>query len=95
MFCRFLDPLTSGDYPHTMRSIVGKRLPKFTKEQSKLLNGSFDFLGINYYTARYTSSAPNNNSLPASYVTDSRADLTSECKRKLSLNSLSSLYFFA
>ncbi|CAN6685369.1 unnamed protein product [Malus baccata var. baccata] len=78
MFCRFLDPLTSGDYPHTMRSIVGKRLPKFTKEQSKLLNGSFDFLGINYYTARYTSSAPKNNSLPASYVTDSRADLTTE-----------------
>ncbi|KAM2960933.1 hypothetical protein FF1_030566 [Malus domestica] len=78
MFGWFLDPLTSGDYPHTMRSIVGKRLPKFTKEQSKLLNGSFDFLGINYYTARYTSSAPNNNSLPASYVTDSRADLTTE-----------------
>ncbi|RXI03527.1 hypothetical protein DVH24_004179 [Malus domestica] len=47
-----LDPLTSGDYPHTMRSI-------------------------------YASSAPNNNSLPASYVTDSRADLTSECKGNL------------
>ncbi|CAN6544598.1 unnamed protein product [Malus baccata var. baccata] len=45
----FLDPLTSGDYPHTMRSIVGKRLPKFTKEQSKLLNGSFDFRGTIHY----------------------------------------------
>ncbi|CAN6544600.1 unnamed protein product [Malus baccata var. baccata] len=57
----FLDALTSGDYPHTMRSIVGKRLPKFTEEQSKLLNGSFDFLGINYYTARYTSVSELNN----------------------------------
>ncbi|KAB1209597.1 Beta-glucosidase 12 [Morella rubra] len=35
---RFLDPLTFGDYPHSMRSLVGKRLPKFTKEQSKTLN---------------------------------------------------------
>ena len=93
MFCRFLDPLTSGDYPHTMRSIVGKRLPKFTKEQSKLLNGSFDFLGINYYTARYATSTPKNNSLQASFVTDPQADLTSECQRKLTFNSLSSLFF--
>ncbi|KAB2631830.1 beta-glucosidase 12-like [Pyrus ussuriensis x Pyrus communis] len=74
----FLDPLTTGDYPHTMRSIVGKRLPKFTKEQSKLLNGSLDFLGINYYTARYATSTPKNNSQPASYVTDPQADLTTE-----------------
>ncbi|KAM1752367.1 hypothetical protein ACFX11_010360 [Malus domestica] len=78
MFGWFLDPLTSGDYPHSMRSIVGKRLPKFTKEQSKLLNGSFDFLGINYYTARYATSTPKNNSLQASFVTDPQADLTTE-----------------
>ncbi|KAG2397803.1 Beta-glucosidase 13 [Vigna angularis] len=55
---RFMDPLTRGDYPESMRSLVKSRLPKFTKEQSKLLINSFDFLGINYYTANFVSDAP-------------------------------------
>ncbi|XP_024027308.1 beta-glucosidase 17-like, partial [Morus notabilis] len=47
-------PVTFGDYPETMKSLVGGgRLPKFTKEESKLIKGSYDFLGLNYYTARY------------------------------------------
>ncbi|PQP96075.1 beta-glucosidase 12 [Prunus yedoensis var. nudiflora] len=66
----FAEPLTSGDYPQSMRSLVGSRLPKFTKEQSKLLIGSFDFLGLNYYTGYYASDAPQNNSVYASYTTD-------------------------
>ncbi|XP_004295223.1 PREDICTED: beta-glucosidase 12-like [Fragaria vesca subsp. vesca] len=73
MFGWFMDPLTNGDYPHSMRSLVGNRLPKFTKEQSKLLIGSFDFLGLNYYTTYYASYTPQNNSLNASYVTDARS----------------------
>ncbi|KAF5953297.1 hypothetical protein HYC85_006153, partial [Camellia sinensis] len=64
----FMDPLTTGDYPHTMRTLVGKRLPKFSKEQSKMLKGSFDFLGLNYYTANYAAYAPNSNSVNASYL---------------------------
>ncbi|PQP99917.1 hypothetical protein Pyn_34777 [Prunus yedoensis var. nudiflora] len=67
---KFAEPLTSGDYPQSMRSLVGSRLPKFTKEQSKLLIGSFDFLGLNYYTGYYASDAPQNNSVYASYTTD-------------------------
>ncbi|PQM39904.1 beta-glucosidase 12 isoform X2 [Prunus yedoensis var. nudiflora] len=66
----FAEPLTSGDYPQSMRSLVGGRLPKFTKEQSKLLIGSFDFLGLNYYTGYYASDAPQNNSVYASFATD-------------------------
>ncbi|KAK9924834.1 hypothetical protein M0R45_033182 [Rubus argutus] len=69
----FMNPLTNGDYPHSMRSFVGNRLPKFTKEQSKLLIGSFDFLGLNYYTTYYASYAPQNNSVKASCLTDARA----------------------
>ncbi|XP_062171430.1 beta-glucosidase 12-like [Alnus glutinosa] len=74
----FLDPLTNGDYPHSMQSLVGKRLPKFTKEQSKLVKGSFDFIGLNYYTAYYAAYAPNLNAGHASYLTDSLANLTAE-----------------
>ncbi|KAK3027162.1 hypothetical protein RJ639_041263, partial [Escallonia herrerae] len=73
----FLDPITKGDYPHSMRSIVGDRLPRFSKQQSKSLKGSFDFLGINYYTAYYVADAPNSNT-NKSYTTDSLARLLSE-----------------
>ncbi|GMP91380.1 hypothetical protein CsSME_00042106 [Camellia sinensis var. sinensis] len=78
MFGWFMDPLTTGDYPHTMRTLVGKRLPKFSKEQSKMLKGSFDFLGLNYYTANYAAYTPNSNSVNASYLTDSQVNLTTK-----------------
>ena len=77
---RFMDPLTgltNGDYPHSMQSLVGNRLPKFTKEQSKLVNGSFDFLGLNYYTANYAAYSHHSNAENASFLTDSRVNLSS------------------
>ncbi|CAN1265892.1 Beta-glucosidase 24 [Linum perenne] len=49
----FMDPIYRGEYPHNLKYYVGDRLPKFSKRESKLLKGSFDFLGINYYTSRY------------------------------------------
>ncbi|CAN1359020.1 Beta-glucosidase 12 [Linum perenne] len=52
-----MEPLSKGEYPLSMTSLVGKRLPKFTKQQSKMLKGSFDFIGINYYTANYASAS--------------------------------------
>nr|TKR65658.1 hypothetical protein D5086_0000319200 [Populus alba] len=58
MFGWFARPITFGDYPDSMRSLVGNRLPKFTKEQSAMLKGSLDFLGLNYYTANYAESIP-------------------------------------
>lgn len=36
-----------------MQNIVKERLPKFTKEEVKMVKGSIDFLGINQYTAFY------------------------------------------
>lgn len=74
-----MDPLINGDYPHSMRSIVKNRLPKFTKEESILVKGSLDFIGINYYTTNYAAYAPDhNNLLNASYLTDSHANLSSK-----------------
>ncbi|KAL5553657.1 hypothetical protein UlMin_041058 [Ulmus minor] len=49
----FLDPLMFGDYPSSMRKRAGKRLPKFSRSESSLIKGSFDFLGINHYTTFY------------------------------------------
>ncbi|KAI7982189.1 Beta-glucosidase 12 [Camellia lanceoleosa] len=74
----FMEPLATGDYPRTMRTLVAKRLPKFSKEQSKMLKGSFDFIGLNYYTANYAAYAPNSNSVFVSYLTDSWVNLTTE-----------------
>ncbi|KAL5567251.1 hypothetical protein UlMin_030415 [Ulmus minor] len=77
MFGWFLDPLTSGNYPQSMRYLVGDRLPKFTKEQMELVKGSYDFLGLNYYTTNYAAHDPiYTNAFNASYSTDSRTKLS-------------------
>ncbi|KAH9292851.1 hypothetical protein KI387_041964, partial [Taxus chinensis] len=49
----FLHPIVYGKYPDSMVEIVGTRLPKFTEEQSIMVKGSMDFLGLNQYTAYY------------------------------------------
>ncbi|KAM0939863.1 putative glycosidase [Dioscorea sansibarensis] len=54
----FMDPIVNGDYPFIMKALVKDRLPCFTEEQSKMIKGSYDFIGINYYTTRYASSLP-------------------------------------
>ena len=74
---RYINPITYGDYPASMRMLVGRRLPKFTAEQSKLVKGSFDFLGLNYYTENYAAHVSVVNSVNLSSSTDSLASLTS------------------
>ncbi|KAL0411223.1 UNVERIFIED_CONTAM: Furcatin hydrolase, partial [Sesamum latifolium] len=77
MYGWFIHPIVYGDYPRTMRSIVGDRLPKFTKEQAELVKGSFDYVGLNYYTgnfARHVVSSGGN----VSSATDIKASLSTE-----------------
>ncbi|KAL3537315.1 hypothetical protein ACH5RR_000681 [Cinchona calisaya] len=74
----FLEPLTYGDYPKSMRDAVGNRLPKFTPEQSKFIKGTLDFLGLNYYTANYVVNIPVPNTINISYTTDYRANMPQE-----------------
>ncbi|CAI8585867.1 unnamed protein product [Vicia faba] len=78
MFGWFMTPLTTGGYPQTMRSLVGQRLPKFSEEQAKLVRGSFDFIGLNYYTSRYAANVPHLNKTIPCYLTDSLANVTVE-----------------
>lgn len=73
----FLDPLTSGKYPDSMRSLVGARLPRFSSEEAKDIKGSFDFLGYNYYSTDFAINNPiPENSLHTDYVLDARANLS-------------------
>ncbi|VAI33739.1 unnamed protein product [Triticum turgidum subsp. durum] len=39
----FMDPIVHGDYPASMRSWLGARLPSFTPKQKAMLKGSYDF----------------------------------------------------
>jgi len=71
-----MEPLTSGKYPKSMRTLVGKRLPKFSNKEAKLLAGSMDFLGLNYYTTNYATNASKSNK--PSYTTDSNVHALSE-----------------
>ncbi|WJX66916.1 Beta-glucosidase 12 [Trifolium repens] len=78
IFGWFMDPLTFGDYPSSMRSLVGSRLPKFSTYQAKLVRGSFDFIGVNYYTSTYATNAPELSDAMPSYTTDPLVILTQE-----------------
>lgn len=51
----FADPIWKGDYPPSMRKLLGHRLPSFTPEERKLLSGSSDFLGLNHYSSLLAS----------------------------------------
>ena len=61
-----------------MRLLVGRRLPKFTEAESKMLKGSIDFLGVNYYTANYAENAPPSND--TANFGDARVTMTSRPK---------------
>lgn len=75
-----MEPLTSGKYPSIMRSIVKDRLPKFTRTESIMIKGSYDFVGLNYYSASYAadSNASSLNASRFSYLSDWHATFTSK-----------------
>ncbi|KAL2784664.1 glycoside hydrolase superfamily [Aspergillus keveii] len=50
----FADPVYGkGDYPASMRAQLGERLPRFTKEEKRVVRGSSEVYGMNSYTAFY------------------------------------------
>ena len=58
-FDYFMEPLVTGKYPVDMvNNVKGGRLPTFTAKQSKMLKGSYDFIGINYYSSSYAKDVP-------------------------------------
>ncbi|KFK37528.1 hypothetical protein AALP_AA4G268700 [Arabis alpina] len=64
-----LRPLIFGDYPENMKRSIGSRLPYFTEEESELVKGSSDFVGIiHYLVATVTNIKPNNSGYPNFYL---------------------------
>lgn len=73
----FAHPIFSkfGNYPPIMRERIANlsldeglrhsRLPEFTKEDIQLIQGSADFIGLNYYTTFEISADSNNSKLTA------------------------------
>ena len=45
-----------------------------------MVKGSLDFLGVNYYTARYADDSTSSSSVNPSYTTGSHVNLTSKFK---------------
>ncbi|KAH9316388.1 hypothetical protein KI387_025015 [Taxus chinensis] len=56
----FMDPIFFGEYPESMRERVGDRLPRFSVEESTLVKGSLDFVGVNHYTTYYATNNKTN-----------------------------------
>lgn len=69
-----------GDYPETMKSIVGSRIAAFTNDESKLVKGSFDFVGVLYYTYAIVKDDPKSLKMR---VRDFNADLAAKVARMI------------
>ncbi|KAL5701271.1 hypothetical protein ACHQM5_026625 [Ranunculus cassubicifolius] len=67
-----VNPLVYGEYPTIMKKKVGSRLPSFTEDESKLLKGSYDFMGLNYYIHFYVKDIPQSTQPtgPGDYISD-------------------------
>ncbi|KAL1346685.1 hypothetical protein HN51_020275 [Arachis hypogaea] len=74
----FMEPLNFGSYPAAMVKNVGDRLPEFSREQSLMVKGSFDFIGVNYYTASYAAHVPCTRENRTLFTEDACVFLTSE-----------------
>ncbi|MEW6234699.1 MAG: GH1 family beta-glucosidase [Candidatus Omnitrophota bacterium] len=59
----FADPIYLGDYPESMKSRVGCRLPRFSEKDKELVIGSADYFGLNHYTTMYAADAGDADSL--------------------------------
>ncbi|XP_071931865.1 beta-glucosidase 11-like isoform X2 [Coffea arabica] len=54
----FLHPMVFGDYPHIIKKNAGTKIPALTPRESRLLKGSFDFIGLNHYLTLYVKDSP-------------------------------------
>ncbi|XP_021911735.1 myrosinase 5-like [Carica papaya] len=89
----FLDPIAFGDYPTSMKKLVGKRLPKIAPWESKLIKGSIDFLGLNYYFPLYAFNTGAPDPTKPSVLTDGRFG-TTNVRDGVPIGTNSTLFFY-
>ncbi|KAK9123198.1 hypothetical protein Sjap_012800 [Stephania japonica] len=67
-----MDPLFFGEYPKSIQSVIDDRLKNVIDvSQLKRVNGTLDFLGLNYYTTYHVKNLlVNPNIDPPSFATD-------------------------
>lgn len=82
-YFRFLEPLTNASWPKNIEKYAksatakhpnGRALPTFSCDQRSKLIDSYDFLGINYYTANYAKIRGPHAVVPSGYETDCQYD---------------------
>ncbi|XP_076890553.1 raucaffricine-O-beta-D-glucosidase-like [Bidens hawaiensis] len=75
----FMEPITKGSWPESMQKFAqtptsdypdGRVLPKFSDDERTKLIDSYDFLGINYYTASYARSPSPDDEIAVGYSMD-------------------------
>lgn len=71
MYGWFLDTLARGEYPGIMR---GRPAARPGSEQATLVRGSYDFIGVNYYTRRRNASRQRRAGPVLRYEHDIRAN---------------------
>ncbi|KAJ4969264.1 hypothetical protein NE237_015965 [Protea cynaroides] len=78
----FMDPLMFGDYPEIVKKNAGSRIPSFTPSQSRQVQGSADFFGLNHYTTFYVKDDPDSlNNNPRDFRGDMAIKLTAKADR--------------
>ncbi|XP_027365302.1 hydroxyisourate hydrolase-like [Abrus precatorius] len=74
-----MEPFLHGDYPISMKTNAGARIPAFTNHESELVKGSFDFIGlIHYATANVTDNSESLNIKLRDYTGDMAATIVFE-----------------
>ncbi|XP_056861080.1 beta-glucosidase 3 isoform X3 [Raphanus sativus] len=74
-----LGPLVYGGYPYVMRRTIGSRLPDFSEEESELVKGSSDFVGITHYNAAIVTNIKPYFSGYSDFYSDTGITLTYPC----------------
>ncbi|XP_020204626.1 hydroxyisourate hydrolase isoform X1 [Cajanus cajan] len=70
-----MEPLLYGDYPISMKTNAGERIPAFTIRESEQVKGSYDFIGVIHYT---NSNVTDNSDALEKQLRDYSADMAAK-----------------
>ncbi|XP_050512617.1 myrosinase 1-like [Diabrotica virgifera virgifera] len=81
----YANAIVNGNYPKVMRNVIARRsaaqglsksrLPDFTSKEIQFIKGSFDFLGLNYYTVNMVKARGSEVPVVSSWEKDMEVDI--------------------